>query len=37
LAVPVLGQARTEQLAKTCWRFLELDDVRGLLDLALPA
>jgi 2-methylcitrate dehydratase PrpD len=36
LAAPVLGQARTEQLAETCWKLIELDHIRGLLDLTVP-
>lgn len=36
LAGPVLGQGRTEQLAETCWKLLELDDIRALLDLTAP-
>jgi hypothetical protein len=36
LAAPILGRARTEQLANACWRLLELDDVRALLGLTVP-
>jgi 2-methylcitrate dehydratase PrpD len=36
LASPVLGQACTEELATTCWRLLDLDDIRVLLGLAVP-
>jgi 2-methylcitrate dehydratase PrpD len=36
LASPVLGHARTEELARRCWRLLELDDIRSLLALTVP-
>jgi hypothetical protein len=36
LAAPVLGQARTEEPAESCWKLLELNDIRALLDLAVP-
>jgi 2-methylcitrate dehydratase PrpD len=36
LASPVLGQARTEELATTCWRLLDLDDIRALPALTVP-
>lgn len=37
LAAPVLGAARTEELARTCWRLEELDDFSALLELTVPA
>ena len=36
LAAPVLGQGRTEQLAETCWKLLELDDIRALFEQTTP-
>jgi 2-methylcitrate dehydratase PrpD len=36
LATPVLGSARAEQIAATCWRLTELDDVRAVPDLTVP-
>jgi 2-methylcitrate dehydratase PrpD len=36
LVEPVLGRARTEQLAETCWKLLELNDIRDLLGLTVP-
>jgi 2-methylcitrate dehydratase PrpD len=36
LASPVLGRGRTAELAAACWRFLEIDDMRELLQLTLP-
>ena len=36
LAAPVLGRSRTEDLAGASWKFLELDDIRTVLDLTVP-
>jgi 2-methylcitrate dehydratase PrpD len=36
LAAPVLGRARTDELAQVCWKLLELDDIRAVIDLAVP-
>jgi 2-methylcitrate dehydratase PrpD len=36
LASPVLGRARTEELARACWKLLAVDDIRALLDLTVP-
>ena len=36
LAAPVLGHGRTEQLAETCWKLLELDDIRALFEQTTP-
>jgi 2-methylcitrate dehydratase PrpD len=36
LAAPVLGGDRAEQIARTCWRIRELDDVRQLVELTVP-
>ena len=36
LASPVLGSDRAEQVAATCWRLLELADVRAVPDLTVP-
>ncbi len=36
LASPVVGPACAERVAETCWRILELGDVRTLLDLTVP-
>ncbi len=36
LATPVLGSARAEQVAATCWRLLELPEVRAVADLTVP-
>jgi len=36
LASPVLGGSRTEELAGASWKFLELDDIRTVLDLTVP-
>jgi 2-methylcitrate dehydratase PrpD len=35
LAAPVLG-ARAEQIAATCWRLLELSDIRTPIRLSIP-
>ena len=35
LAAPVLGQDCAQRVAETCWRILELGDVRTLLDLTM--
>jgi 2-methylcitrate dehydratase PrpD len=35
LASPTLGRNRAERVASTCWRFLEVGDVRTLLDLTV--
>ena len=37
LASPVLGSARAEQIAATCWRLVELPDVRAVPELTVPA
>ena len=37
LAAPVLGTERAEQIAATCWRLLELSDVRKPIELTTPA
>jgi 2-methylcitrate dehydratase PrpD len=37
LAIPVLGSARTIQIAETCWRLMELPDVRAVPDMTVPA
>ena len=34
LSAPVLG-ARAEQIAETCWRLLELPDIRTLINLSI--
>ena len=36
LASPILGRTRTDDLAQACWKLLELDDIRGILDLTVP-
>lgn len=36
LVSPVLGGPRTNELAAACWRLVEVDDVRTLLELAVP-
>lgn len=36
LASPVLGGPRTNELAAACWTFVELDDIRKLVELAVP-
>ena len=36
LAAPVLGQARAGELAKACWKLIELDDVRALFERTTP-
>jgi hypothetical protein len=36
LVSPVLGRTRTDELAQACWKLLELDDIRGVLDLTVP-
>jgi len=36
LAAPVLGQARAGELAKACWKLVELDDVRALFERTTP-
>jgi 2-methylcitrate dehydratase PrpD len=36
LASPVLGRARTEELAANSWKVLELDDIRALMVLTVP-
>ena len=36
LASPILGRTRTDDLAQACWKLLELDDIRGVLDLTVP-
>jgi hypothetical protein len=32
----VLGSARTKEIAETCWRLLELPDVRAVPDMTVP-
>jgi 2-methylcitrate dehydratase PrpD len=36
LAAPVLGRGPAEQIAETCWRLLELPDIRVLPELTVP-
>ena len=36
LATPVLGDARAQQMAATCWRLTELSDVREVPNLTVP-
>jgi 2-methylcitrate dehydratase PrpD len=36
LAAPVLGMPRASQIAATCWRLLELPDIRTPLNLSIP-
>jgi 2-methylcitrate dehydratase PrpD len=36
LAAPVLGRTRTDELAQTCWKLLEHDDIRAVLGLTVP-
>jgi 2-methylcitrate dehydratase PrpD len=37
LASPVLGRGRTDELAQACWKLLELDDIRAVVRLTVPA
>ena len=37
LATPVLGSALAEQIAATCWRLMDLPDVREVPDLTVPS
>ena len=37
LAAPILGDRRAKGLAEACWGVTELPDLRGVLDLAIPA
>lgn len=37
LAAPVLGAARADDVATTCWRLLELPDIREVPNLTVPA
>jgi 2-methylcitrate dehydratase PrpD len=37
LAAPVLGTARAQQIAATCWRLLELSDIREPIELTTSA
>jgi hypothetical protein len=37
LANPVLGSARAEEIAATCWRLTELADFRAVPNLTVPA
>jgi hypothetical protein len=36
LATAVLGTARSEEAAATCWRLLDLPDVREVPNLTVP-
>jgi 2-methylcitrate dehydratase PrpD len=36
LTGPVLGRARTDELAQVCWKLLELDDIQAVIELAVP-
>ena len=36
LAAPVLGRPRAEEIAATCWRLLDLADVREVANLTVP-
>ena len=35
LATPVLGSARADEIAATCWRLIELPDIRTLINLSI--
>ena len=37
LAAPVLGAARADDVAATCWRLLQLPDIREVPNLTGPA
>jgi len=37
LCTPVLGSARADEIAATCWRLVELPDIRPLPELTVPA
>ena len=36
LATPVLGSARADEIAATCWRLVELPDIRTVPELTVP-
>lgn len=36
LAAPVIGADRTQELAATCWKLMEIGDIRDLIGLAVP-